>query len=201
MHAKSQAQDMTHCSAITKADKQCSVTSSSNWRDDHGRLVAEPLLKGGEFCLLHAKPFCTKAAQVDDIERLLILILDLETTGIVEIAAVHAHGDARMSCGCFRLTVRVDPDILKERGEEACAVPGLTNKEIRQGPAFEQAWIRFLSWIDDITKYKTDSDDDMSGPTLSENTVVVLVAHNGNRIDFPLLLCELLRNNLSTTYF
>ena len=89
---------MTRCSAITKAGKQCSVTSLSNWRDDHGRLVAEPLQKGGECCLLHAKPFCTKAVQVDDVdgEGLLIIMLDLETTGIdiakdriVEIAAVH----------------------------------------------------------------------------------------------------------------
>ena len=95
---------MTRCSAITKAGKQCSVTSSSNWKNDYGRLVAEPLLKGSEYCLLHAKPFCTKTAQVDDIDRLFIFILDLETTGIdvtkdgiVEIAALHAHGDARMS--------------------------------------------------------------------------------------------------------
>ena len=61
---------MTQCSAITKAGKQCSVTSSSNWRDDRGRLVAEPLLKGGGCCLFHAKPFCTEATQVDDFERL-----------------------------------------------------------------------------------------------------------------------------------
>ena len=72
--------------------------------NDHGRLVAEPLLKGSEYCLLHAKPFCTKTAQVDGIDRLLILILDLETTGI-DVTKVHAHGDARMSCGCFSTTV------------------------------------------------------------------------------------------------
>ena len=73
---------MIRCKAITKAGKQCSVKSSSNWRDDHGRLVAEPLLKGGGCCLFHAKPFCTKATQVDDFERLVIFILDLETTGV-----------------------------------------------------------------------------------------------------------------------
>ena len=68
---------------------------------------------------------------MDDYKRLVIFILDLERTGtdisqdrIVEIAAVHSNGDARMSCGCFSTTVRVNPDILKERGEEAFAVHG-----------------------------------------------------------------------------
>ena len=190
MHVKIQAQEMTRCSAITKAGKQCSVTSSSNWKNDYGRLVAEPLLKGSEYCLLHAKPFCTKTAQVDDIDRLLIFILDLETTGIdvtkdriVEIAAVHAHGDARMSCGCFSTTVQVNPDILKERGKEAFAVHGITDEEIKHGLSFEQAWKRFLKWIDDVTnsatKYEVESDDDMGLPTLLEDPAVVLVAHNG----------------------
>ena len=94
MHAKSQAQEMTRCSAITKAGKQCSVTSNSNWIDSDGRVVAEPLRRGGEFCALHAKPFCTKPTQMDDYKRLAIFILDLATTGtdtsrhiIVEIAA------------------------------------------------------------------------------------------------------------------
>ena len=84
--------------------------------------------------------------KVDDIDRLLIFILDLETTGthrIVEIAAVQAHGNARMSCGCFSTPVQVDPDILKERGEEAFKVHGITDEEINHGPGFEQAWTRF----------------------------------------------------------
>ena len=46
-----------------------------------------------------------------------------------------------------------------------------------------------------------ESDDDTGLPTLLEDPVVVLVAHNGIRFDFPLLLCELLRHNLSTTMF
>ena len=158
MHATLQAQAMIRCKAITKAGKQCSVTSNSSWIDNDGRVVAEPLRRGGDFCALHAKPFCTKATKVDDFERLLIFILDLETTGvnvtkdrIVEVAAVQAHGDARMSCGCFSTTVQVDPDILKERGEEAFKVHEITYEEINHGPSFDQAWTRFLTWIDDVT--------------------------------------------------
>ena len=203
---------MTRCKGITRVGKQCSITSSSTWVDNNGRFVGEPLSRGGEFCSLHAKPFCTKPTEMNNFGRLVIFMLDLETTGvnitkdrIIEIAAVHAHGDIRMNCESFSTTVRVDPDILEERGLEAFEVHGITNEEIKQGPSFEQAWIRFLACIDDVmnsaTKYDVESDDDMGLPTLLENPVVVLVAHNGIRFDFPLLLCELLRHNLSTTMF
>ena len=82
MHAKSQAQEMTRCSAITKAGKQCSVTSSSSWVDDNGRLVAAPLCRGGDFCVLHAKPLCVKPILLDNFESMVVFILDLETTGV-----------------------------------------------------------------------------------------------------------------------
>ena len=81
MHVKFEAQAMIRCKGITKAGKQCSITNSSNWVDGNGRVVAEPLRNGGEFCALHAKPFCTKATQLDDCGRLVIFMLDLETTG------------------------------------------------------------------------------------------------------------------------
>ena len=74
MHATLQAQAMIRCKGITKAGKQCSVTSNSNWIDNDGRVVAEPLRRGGEFCALHAKPFCTKPTQMDDFEQLVIFM-------------------------------------------------------------------------------------------------------------------------------
>ena len=49
--------------------------------DGNGRLVGEPLSMGGEFCSVHAKPFCAKPTRIDDFERLVIFMLDLETTG------------------------------------------------------------------------------------------------------------------------
>ena len=103
---------MLRCSGVTRIGKQCSVTTSSTWNDNHGRLVAEPLLKGGELCLIHAKPFCTRPAQLDEFNRMLVFVLDLESTGIditkdriVEIAAVHAHSDVHMKCDSFSTTV------------------------------------------------------------------------------------------------
>ena len=110
-----------------------------------------------------------------------------------------------MNSECFATSVRVDQNILMTRGLEAFEVHGITSEEIKQGPSFEQAWARFLKWIDDVThsatKYEVESDDDTGLPTLLEHHAVVLFAHKGVRFDFPLLLCELLRNNLSTTMF
>ena len=140
MHVRLQAQAMVRCKGINKAGKQCSITNSSNWADNNGRVVAKPLCRGGEFCSLHAKPFCTKPTQMDDYKRLVIFILDLETTGtdilqdrIVEIAAARCHDDIRMSGEAFSTTVRIDPDILMTRGLEAFEVHGITSEEIKQG--------------------------------------------------------------------
>ena len=201
------------CSSLTKVGKRCSVTSSSNWVDDQGRLVAGPLRKGGEFCLFHAKPFCTKPTRLDDVDRMVVFVLDLETTGvdilhdrIVEIAAVRAHGDIRMKGECFSTTVRVEPDIVRSRGKEASEVHGITDEELEHGPTFEDAWMRFLSWVDAVANATirdedSDDDDDARRPAIVEDPIVVMVAHNGVRFDFPMLLCELLRGGLSPTTF
>ena len=204
---------MRRCHGLTRVGKRCSVTSSSGWADDHGRLVAGPLQKGGEFCLFHAKPFCTRPARLDDLTRMVVIILDLETTGvdimsdrIVEIAAIHSHSDVRMTGGCFSSTVRVDEDVLAARGREAFQVHGITNGEIYRSPDFKEVWQRLLQWIDDIKNNATtcdefDSEDDIGAPKLLEEPVVVLAAHNGIKFDFPMLLCELLRHGLSTATF
>ena len=104
------------CKALTRVGKQCSVTSTSNWTDDHGRLISEPLRRGSDFCLIHAKPFCTRTTQVD-YKRMVVFMLDLETTGvditkdrIAEIAAVHSHGDVRIKGECFSTTVSANPN-------------------------------------------------------------------------------------------
>ena len=194
------------CKALTRVGKQCSVTSNSNWTDDHGRLVAEPLRRGSDFCAFHAKPFCTRPARVDS-NRMVVFMVDLETTGvditkdrIVEIAAIHAHGDIRMKGEAFSTTVCVDREIVISRGKDAFKVHGITDEEIHQGPTFKDAWMRFLKWVDDIaniTIQDSDSDDDMRQPVILEDPVIVMVGHNGFRFDFPMLLCELLRHRLS----
>ena len=131
---------MIQCQGITRAGKRCAVTSKSNWTIDSGTLVAGPLLKGGDFCLLHSKPFLTNASQVEDFGQIVIFVVDLETTGtditkdrVVELAAVHAHSDSRMDCESFATIIQV----------EAFKVNGISNEEIWQSPSFEEVWYRF----------------------------------------------------------
>ena len=126
MHSLVAQAMMIQCKGITRAGKRCAFASKSNWTIDSGTLVAGPLLKGGEYCLLHAKPFLTKASQVKDFAQLVIFVMDLETTGtditkdrVVELAAVHTHSDSRMSCESFATTIQVDANIVMERGHEA----------------------------------------------------------------------------------
>ena len=71
---KFEAQAMIRCKGITKAGKQCTITSSSHWVDNNGRVVAQPLCRGGEFCTIHAKPFCTQQTQINDVERQVIFM-------------------------------------------------------------------------------------------------------------------------------
>jgi len=44
--------------------------------DDMGRPVAQPLRCGGQFCVLHAKPFVVRPAPVTD--AIVLVFLDLE---------------------------------------------------------------------------------------------------------------------------
>ena len=57
--------------------------------------------------------------------------------------------------------------------------------------------------MNSTTKYSDlDSDDsDMEFPSLLEDPVAILVAHNVIKFDFPLLLCKLLRHQIPTTMF
>ena len=58
------------------------------------------------------------------------------------------------------------------RGLDAFKVHGIKNEEIAAGPTFEQAWIRFVAWVEDVTNHATvfaesDSDDEVSTPMLA----------------------------------
>jgi len=175
--------------------------------DDMGRLVAQPLCCGGEYCVLHAKPFVVRPAPV--IASPVLVYLDLETTGvdvsrdrIVELAATHASADARLAGSSFSTVVQVAPQILQERGAAAAAVHGIADEEIARGPSFPETWRRFLQWVqglldDAVRNIDTDTEDDEPRePQVEESPVLLLAAHNGLRFDFPLLLCELLRHGL-----
>ncbi len=168
--------------------------------DERGRLASEPLKRGGEHCLFHAKPFCTKPALMDESRKCVLILLDLETTGVgvVELAATHAPADPRFQGGSFSTVVRVDQTILTERGAAAALVHGISDEEIGEGPDFKLAWRRFLTWTDDllntaVDERSADSDDEQEPglPRLLPDPPVLLIAgHNSVRFDFALLLCD-----------
>jgi DNA polymerase III epsilon subunit-like protein len=145
--------------------------------------------------LFHAKPFVVRPATVETARSVIVVFLDLETTGvdvardrIVELAAMRAPANPRYMGDCFCTVVRVDPAILRDRGGEAAAVHGISDDEIAKGPCFPEAWRRFLDWAEDIlniavTESEPDTDDDNPArPRLpDEPPLLLLAAHNGVR--------------------
>ena len=49
----------SRCAGLTRKGARCSITSTSRLADESGRLVAEPLQRGGAYCRFHARPFVT----------------------------------------------------------------------------------------------------------------------------------------------
>ena len=100
------------CCGVTRAGRPCSLTSESTLVDDKGRSV-------------HAQPFSTRpVASLSG--NLVILMLDLETTGvdatqdrIVELSAVQAL--PKSPGACFSTVVQVDADILSAPGARKAA--------------------------------------------------------------------------------
>ena len=117
----------SQCQGITKSGKRCSITSKSDIKDN-GRLVCEPLLYGGNYCLYHTVIFDYHPVRVDGA---IVVYLDFETTGldvmehnIVEIGLVEHSSSAVFS------TVICPPKF------ETNTVHGISDDELRDGPAF-----------------------------------------------------------------
>ena len=72
---------LAQCDATTRLGTRCCVNAASTLRDSCGRLVAEPLLRGGRCCLLHMVFFITIAAPARD-DDVLLFYLDSETSGL-----------------------------------------------------------------------------------------------------------------------
>ena len=48
------------CHGVTKQNKRCSITVDSKLVTDRGKLAAEPLQRGGRYCLFHSQLFNTR---------------------------------------------------------------------------------------------------------------------------------------------
>ena len=140
------------CSGVTRNGRPCSLTSASTLVDDRGRSVASPLRRGGHGCLFHARPFASRPVEHQP-ESLVVLLLDLETTGvdatqdrIVELSAVQAipngHG------ACFSTVVRVDAVVMSTpTARQAAEVHRISDDEILASPFFPECWRRFLAFV------------------------------------------------------
>jgi DNA polymerase III epsilon subunit-like protein len=184
------------CQALTKAGRQCSLTSASSLLDPAGKPVAGPLRRGGDKCLFHATWFSSQPA----FETCFLLCyVDLETTGlsmqvseIVEIAALVADTGAVFS------TVVRPPELPKDVG-----VHGICPAELKEGPTFLEALRRLTSFLDGLCDIALSDDDgsseDDAGPRLrSEQPCILMAAHNGLGFDYPLLASVCWRHGLDT---
>ena len=196
------------CRATTRKGTICALTSSSTMKDELGRDVAEPLRRGGNHCMFHARPFCTIPAE-DFTGAAIILMLDLETSGldvtrnhVVEIAACEAPSHHAALGACFSTVVSGAQASANEP-----AVHGIAPAEIAQGPDFSEAWARFVAFADglidsSLQEESSDSEDDGSPRPPrppSEPPDILIVAHNGMRFDFAMLLFECQRHSVSWT--
>ena len=167
------------------------------------KLVCEPLKRGGRHCLFHACLFCVKPAVLGDA---IVVFLDLETTGlsvltdhIVEIGCVDAKGVV--------FTTVVNPLVMSS----GPAVHGISDTELVEGPTFNVVFPRFVYFLESLVDNAFSTDDEDSSielpeqPTLphvkAESPEIVVVAHNGIKFDFPLLLSECYRARMSLDIF
>ena len=175
----------------------CTIRSDCNVKDSGGRAVAEPLRRGGTHCIFHATLFCSKPATATDA---LLFYLDLETTGLnIGSDEIVEFGVIADACSAIYSTV-VHPRLLPTPGP---TVHGIPDEELRDGPRFAEAFAR-LAWFFDAVAESAIEDSDASEddgprpPMLREKTpTILIVAHNGVKFDFPMLLSACLRHRVS----
>lgn len=200
---------MRRCRGVTRAGRPCAIAADCVLRDDRGRLAAEPLRLGGDYCIFHARPFCSRPATVG-VRHILLVYIDLETTGvdlardrIVELAATQDICEGSH----FSTLIHVEESVLMARESEASSVHGIAKEEILAAPNFVAAWAMFLHWLEMISNSAiedaSDSEGDAPAPPrpCTEETVILFAAHNGIRFDFPFLLMECRRHGISWAPF
>ena len=144
--------------------------------------------------MIHATIFCTAPTRVTDG---MLFYLDLETSGldllsdeIVEMAVMSSSGHV------FSTVCR--PSVLPD----SPSVHGISNDELKLGPDFSEALMRLYKFVGDVVEMAVldealSDDDSSSGPVLRDSPPTPLViAHNGIRFDFPMLLSEAFRKGV-----
>ena len=186
------------CAALTKANKRCSITTDSKLIVDSGRLAAEPLVRGGRFCAIHAQIFNTAHVYMPSDAR--IFYLDFETSGlnvlnehIVEIGLLDERSGSVFS------TVVCPPSL----PGEGPTVHGIPSHELAEGPHFAEAFARLLRFVQYVVEMAVVENSDSSASESDEVSklnekppAIVIAAHNGFKFDLPILFVEMLRNDI-----
>ena len=162
-------------------------------RDAAGRFVAEPLRKGGSFCMMHTILFPREPAGACEA---IVAFIDLETDSldvlsgnIVEIGAL-VDGSRAM----FSTVVHPGCDAHLDDA----SVHGIARGELLCGPSFAEAFTRLGEFLRYASLSVLDSDEDSDdgrtpAASMKQDLDVCLVAHNGAKFDFPFMLQECLR--------
>ena len=84
------------CAGTTRQGRRCSITSGSDLKDQQGRVIAEPLRRGGAKCMLHMELFCPIVGCPAEANDIMLFCLDFESTGldvirdeVIELSLIH----------------------------------------------------------------------------------------------------------------
>ena len=181
------------CYATTKAGTRCSITSLSNMKDSAGRFVAEPLRKGGTFCMMHTVLFPREPAPACEP---IIAYIDLETNSLDVLSGKIVEIGALVDGSRATFSTVVHPG--HEAPLDDAPVHGIPREELLSGPCFAEAFARLDQFLRYASLSVLESDDDSEDGrspalTMKQGLQVCLVAHNGWRFDFPFLLSEVVR--------
>ena len=192
------------CEAITKAGRRCGITSTSSFKNEHGRYVAEPLRQGACLCLFHLELFSTIDVPASN-DTFRIFWIDLETTGldvlsdeILELAVTEDQFNIQFSTTVRPLHLPIGPP----------GVHGIGLEELLSSPSFGCVFDRFVQFLrcvidSSLIDHDDSSDDDghiecdhVRLPGLQDPVPhVLLVGHNAMKFDFPMLITACLMHN------
>jgi hypothetical protein len=87
------------CRAVTRSGAQCAINAGSAFRDSSGKLVSEPLRRGGPHCMFHMSLFETRVAHVSG--DVLVFYIDFETTGLDVLALTGTSTNRKLPTHIF----------------------------------------------------------------------------------------------------
>mmetsp|Transcript_163710 Transcript_163710/g.525046 ORF Transcript_163710/g.525046 Transcript_163710/m.525046 type:complete len:660 (-) Transcript_163710:123-2102(-) len=203
------------CQGLARSGKQCSITSRSDLRDQRtGRLAAFPLQRGAHFCAFHLQAFSLSATatpapcQHDGSGPLIVVYIDLETTGLDVLSAevVELGAVAEGSGAAFACLARPRECSPSQQGRSE-KVHGISAEELSGAPAFEDVMNNFHVFLSGLASpmaaaaTATGSRRQCMLRESGSQGDICLVAHNGIRFDFAVLVAQCFRLGLSLRHF